>query len=236
VRCARYLRVSKVDQNPELQDDETRDFINKRNWNLTHTYLDHGISGSRERRPELDRMLSDARRKRFDAIVVWRSDRLFRSLRHMVVTLDELAGFGVAFSSVTEPFDTATASGRLLIHLVSAMAEFEKMVLVERTKAGVAAAVRRGAKVGRPRRNVNLEKARRLRDQGMTVREVASELQIGVATLHRAMGRATATAIAASLGNHVEGTGPVLGLQKGTELVGQEGFSKLPTKGGVKSL
>lgn len=190
MRCARYLRVSKSDQRPELQDDETKAFIERRGWKLTTTYLDHGVSGSRDRRPELDRMLSDARRGKFEILIVWKSDRLFRSLRHMVVTLDELAAMKIGFASVSEPFDSTTPSGRLLVHLVSAMAEFERAVMIERTKAGLAAAIRRGARPGRPRAHVDLDRARRLRSDGKTFKEVAGELGIGVATLHRAMSAA----------------------------------------------
>jgi DNA invertase Pin-like site-specific DNA recombinase len=191
MRCARYLRVSKLDQNPRLQEDETLEFAERRGWKLTATYVDHGVSGSRERRPELDKMLADARRKRFDVVLVWRSDRLFRSIRHMVVTLDDLAAMNVGFASVTEPFDTSTPSGKLLLHMMAAMAEFERSLLIERTRAGLAAAIRRGAKVGRPRVRVDLERARELRGQGRTIRDVAEELGIGVATLHRAMKAAT---------------------------------------------
>src|SRR5580658_7953083 len=108
-------------------------------------------------------------------------------IRNMVTTLDELTALGVNFVSVTEPFDTTTPSGRLLLHLVSAMAEFEKSILVERTKAGLAAAIRRGAKVGRRRVRVDLERARELRVEGKTLRDVAKELGIGTATLYRAL-------------------------------------------------
>lgn len=186
-RCSRYIRVSRSDQNPALQSDETGDFIERRGWVLHDTYLDHGISGSRDRRPELDRLLGDARRRRFDVLVVWRSDRLFRSLKHMVTTLDELSALGVAFVSVTEPFDTTCPSGRLLLHLVSAMAEFEKSLLVERTISGLRAAVRRGVKIGRPRVVVDVPRALALRAQGKSIRGVARELRIGAATLMRAL-------------------------------------------------
>jgi DNA invertase Pin-like site-specific DNA recombinase len=187
LRVAAYHRVSRSDQNPQLQQDEVADLVERRGWTLAKSYTDEGVSGSRDRRPELDRLLSDARRRRFDTLVVWRADRLFRSLRHMVTTLDELTALGVNFVSVTEPFDTTTPSGRLLLHLVSAMAEFEKSILVERTKAGLAAAIRRGAKVGRRRVRVDLERARELRVEGKTLRDVAKELGIGTATLYRAL-------------------------------------------------
>lgn len=187
MRCARYLRVSKLDQNPALQDDETKEFISRRGWKLTGTYIDHGISGSREKRPELDRLLQDAKRGKFDVLLVWKSDRLFRSLRHMVTTLDDLASLKVGFVSVTEPFDSTTPSGRLLVHLVSAMAEFERSIMIERTRAGIQAAKKRGARVGRPRVRVDLDRAYDLRERGKTLREVADELGVGVATLHRAI-------------------------------------------------
>ena len=187
MRAVRYLRVSRVDQNPELQDDATNDLIRHRGWKLVDTYVDHGVSGSRDRRPELNRMLADAKRGRFDLVVVYRSDRLFRSIKHMVTTLDDLAAMNVGFVSTSEPFDTSTPSGRLLLHMVSAMAEFERAILIERTKAGLVAAASRGAKIGRPRARVDVERATVLRSEGRTFRQIADELGVGVATLHRAL-------------------------------------------------
>ena len=191
LRAARYVRVSRLDQNPRAQEDETATFIERRGWQLTDTFVDHGVSGSRERRPELDRLLLDARKRRFDVLVVFRADRLFRSLKHMVVTLDELAALGINFASVNEPFDTTTPSGRLLLHLVSAMAEFEKAILVERTRAGVAAARRRGARIGRPRVHVDRDELHRLRDDKMSIRLIAKQLGVGTGTIQRALGKLT---------------------------------------------
>ena len=126
VRVARYLRVSKADQDPALQDDGTAELIAKRGWKLTETYTDHGISGMREKRPALDRLLRDARHRRMDVVIVWKADRLFRSLKAMVTTLDEWAALGVGFVSATEVFDSTTPQGKLLLHLTSAFAEFER--------------------------------------------------------------------------------------------------------------
>jgi DNA invertase Pin-like site-specific DNA recombinase len=192
IRAAAYHRVSRSDQNPQLQIDEVAELVERRGWALAKSYTDEGISGSRDRRPELDRLMVDARRRKFDLLVVWRADRLFRSLKHMVTTLDELAALGVGFVSVTEPFDTSTPSGRLLLHLVSAMAEFERSILIERTKAGLAAAIRRGVKVGRPRARVDLDRVRELREAGKTYRQIAVELGIGPGTIYRALARAAA--------------------------------------------
>lgn len=186
-RAARYLRVSRSDQNIDLQADETSGLIERRGWTLAATYDDQGISGTKDRRPALDRMLLAARRREFDVLVVYRADRLFRSLKHLVTTLDELGALGVDFVSCTEPFDTCTPQGRLLLHLVSAFAEFERGVLIERTKAGLDAARRRGKKLGRPRVSVDVREARRLRSAGFSIAKIAKRLGVGVGTLHRAL-------------------------------------------------
>jgi DNA invertase Pin-like site-specific DNA recombinase len=195
-RAARYLRVSRSDQNPALQADETGRLIAGRGWELVDTFLDHGVSGAKDRRPELDRLMEAAKQGAFDVLVVWKSDRLFRSLKHMVVALDELAALGIDFVSVTESFDTTTPQGRLLLHLVSSFAEFERSLLIERTRAGIEAARRRGAQIGRPRVRVDVERAVALRAQGRSIRQVARMLGCGAATLHRALaghdGRAAA--------------------------------------------
>jgi DNA invertase Pin-like site-specific DNA recombinase len=188
-KAARYIRVSRNDQRPALQSDETEDLIVRRGWQLVDTYLDQGVSGASANRQELDRMMAAARRKAFDVLVVWRSDRLFRSLRHMVVTLEELAALGIEYVSVTEPFDTTTPQGRLLIHLVSAFAEFERGVLIERTKAGLAAARRRGVRLGRPRVHLDVFKARAMRAHGKSLRVVARHFGVGASTLHRILSR-----------------------------------------------
>lgn len=104
-------------KDPALQDDETAELIANRGWKLTDTYTDHGVSGSRERRPELDRLLRDVRRRRIDVVLVWKADRLFRSLKAMVTTLDEWAALGVGFVSATEVFDSTTPQGKLLLHV-----------------------------------------------------------------------------------------------------------------------
>lgn len=182
---ARYLRVSRTDQKTDLQGDETADFIDRRGWTLVDTFTDEGISGSRDRRPGLDAMMKAARRRRFDILVVWRSDRLFRSLKHMVNTLEELTALGIDFVSVTEPFDTTTPQGRLLLHLVSAFAEFERQVLIDRVRSGLAAARRRGRIGGRPKVRVDIDKAVKLRAVGKTIPQVAKELGVSVATVKR---------------------------------------------------
>jgi DNA invertase Pin-like site-specific DNA recombinase len=190
LRVARYLRVSRHDQDTALQDDETSTFVKNRGWKLVETYKDHGISGAKDRRPSLDKLLADARKRKFDALIVYKADRLFRSLRHMVLTLDEFTALGIAFVSTTEPFDTSTPSGKLLLHIVSAMAEFERSLLIERVKSGVAAARRRGARLGRPQARLDMDRLRELRGQGLSVRKIAEHLGVGSSTVQRHLGGA----------------------------------------------
>lgn len=183
--AAIYLRVSRADQRSALQADETAELVTRRSWTLSKSYSDEGLSGATTKRPGFQMLLQDARRRKFDVLVVWRADRLFRSLRELIVTLDELAGLGIGFVSVTEPFDTTTPSGRLLLQLVGAFAEFERQVLIERTRSGLAAARRRGAQLGRPRREFNVARAIELRQRGSSIRDIAHALGVPIATMHR---------------------------------------------------
>jgi len=191
MRVASYLRVSRDDQSLDLQRDAVAELVARRKWKLAREFSDEGISGSHDRRPGLQALLSAvrARRRAFDVVVVYRSDRLFRSLRELVVTLDELAELGVGFVSTSEPFDTTSSAGRLLLQLVGAFAEFELSVLKERTAAGVAAARRRGVAIGRPRIVVDVLEARRLRQMRPPTpyATIAKRLRVGVGTLHRAL-------------------------------------------------
>ncbi len=138
-------------------------------------------------------MLEDAKRRRFDVLVVYRTDRLFRSLQELVTTLADLETYGVGFVSVTEPFDTSSSTGRLLMQLVGAFAEFERSVMIERTKSGLEAARRRGARIGRPKRQVDPAAIRALRARGATLDAIARELGVGKGTVHRALLELAAT-------------------------------------------
>ena len=184
-RAAIYARVSRNDQSIALQLDEASALVKGRGWELADTFHDEGISGTKTSRPALDRMLVDARRRRFDVLVVWRSDRLFRSLSEMIRTLEELAAWGVDFVSVREPFDTRSPTGKLLLHIVAAMAEFERAIIVERSIAGVAAARRRGVRIGRPRVDVDVTRARKMLRPGVSMQEVANALRVPRTTLAR---------------------------------------------------
>ena len=158
-----------------------------RGWSSSLLFADDGVSGSHGDRAAFKSMLAAARKRTFDVLVVYRSDRLFRSLTELVTTIDELAELGIGFVSVTEPFDTTTSSGRLLLQICGAFAEFERNVMIERTKSGLDAARRRGATLGRPRRVVDVGLVLRMRATGMENRAIARELEISEATLYRAL-------------------------------------------------
>lgn len=151
MRAAIYARVSTLDQEPENQLAELRRYITARGWTGVE-YVDRGVSGAKDRRPALDELLRDARRRRFDTLVVWRLDRLGRNLRHLIVLLEELQALGIAFVSLGEGIDATTPAGKLQMHILAAIAEFERARIAERVKAGMQRARAQGKRLGRPRK------------------------------------------------------------------------------------
>ncbi len=191
-RIAVYARVSTVNhgQNPELQLAEIREYAARRGWTIAGEYVDLGVSGSKESRPELNRMLKDAHLRRYDAVVVWKLDRLGRSLKHLVTTIEDLAAYGVSFVSLRDNLDLSTPSGRLMMHIIGAMAEFERELIKERVTAGIQAARKRGVRIGRPRTYVSPDKIRAMREEGTPWRAIAKRLNIGTGTALRALQQA----------------------------------------------
>src|SRR2546428_13329602 len=138
-RVAIYARVSTAHhgQDVRLQTGDLRQFAQARGWNLADEYIDKGVSGSTDSRPELNRLMADAKRRRFDIVLVWKLDRFGRSLRHLVNALAELESLGVSFISIKDNLDLSTPSGRLMFQIIGAMAEFERSLIQERVKAGL---------------------------------------------------------------------------------------------------
>jgi DNA invertase Pin-like site-specific DNA recombinase len=137
-QVALYARVSTLhNQDPEMQLEELRGYAGRRGWEIVEEFTDQGISGCKESRPALNRLMSDACRRRFDAILVWKIDRFGRSLKHLVNALAELAALGVAFISLRDNLDLSTPSGRLMFQIIGAMAEFERALIQERVRAGL---------------------------------------------------------------------------------------------------
>jgi DNA invertase Pin-like site-specific DNA recombinase len=190
-RIALYARVSTLNgQNPQLQLDELRQYAQARGWTVYSEYTDLGISGAKDSRPQLNRMLEDAHARKFDGIAVWKLDRLGRSLKHLVTTIDDLEHYGVAFVSLRDNIDMSTPSGRLMLHLLAAMAQFERSLIQERVVAGIASAKSRGVKFGRPKVYVSALKIQQLRDAGVPWVDVAKRLNAGKGTCQRALARA----------------------------------------------
>jgi len=149
-RAAIYARVSTSDQTCENQLLELRRFCEARGWQATE-YVDAGVSGAKDKRPALDALLKDAKRRRFDVLVCWRLDRLGRNLRHLVTMLEDLNHVGVAFVSLGEGIDCTTPAGKLQLHILAALAEFERERIRERVIAGLRRAKAQGKRLGRPR-------------------------------------------------------------------------------------
>ena len=181
-RAAIYARVSTLDQEPENQLTELRRYVQARGWTAKE-YVDHGISGAKEKRPALDALVKDATRRKVDVLVCWRLDRLGRNLRHLILLLDNLQAVGVAFVSLAEGIDATTPAGRLQLHVLGAIAEFERARIAERVKAGQARARAQGKKLGRPVATVPVERVRAV--QHLPVNAAAKVLNVSRSTVKR---------------------------------------------------
>jgi len=186
-RAALYVRTSTVDQHPETQLHDLRLFCQNRGLQIVREYVDHGFSGAKARRPELYRMMDDARRHRFNVVLVWSCDRLARSTKHLLQTLDELNGLGIQFLSQREAIDTDGPLGRAIIVIVSAMAELERCIIIERVRAGMRRARLEGRQIGRARLDVNREQVVEDRRLGMSLTQVSKKHGISRATVCRLM-------------------------------------------------
>ena len=181
-KAAIYARVSTLDQAPENQLQELRQYVQARSW-TAQEYVDRGISGAKDRRPALDALIRDAKRRRFDVLVCWRLDRLGRSLKHLVTLLDELQVLGIAFVSLAEGIDATTPAGKLQMHILAAIAEFERARIAERVTAGLARARANGQRLGRPYATIPVDRLAGV--QHLSVREAAEALSVSSSTVKR---------------------------------------------------
>jgi DNA invertase Pin-like site-specific DNA recombinase len=184
-RAALYARVSTQEQHVEPQLHALRAYAEARGLEIATEYVDDGVSGARGRRPSLDRLMADAQRRRFDAVCVVKLDRLGRSLHHLLTILGELDSFGVAFVSLDDAIDTSTAAGRLFMQMRGAFAEYELAMIRERTRVGLAAAKRRGKRLGRPKaiRGPDCFTLERRLHEGASLSAIARELGCAVSTV-----------------------------------------------------
>jgi DNA invertase Pin-like site-specific DNA recombinase len=189
-RVALYARVSTCNgQDPEMQLSELREYASRRGWSVTSEYVEQGISGSKESRPELNRLMADARRRKFDAVLVWKIDRFGRSLKHLVNALADLCAYGVAFISFRDNLDLSTPSGRLMFQIIGAMAEFERSLIQERVRAGLRNARAKGKKFGRPRAEVDADRVAELRREGLSWSQVCRSLNVSKGSAQRSVAR-----------------------------------------------
>jgi DNA invertase Pin-like site-specific DNA recombinase len=189
MRIGIYARVSTADKGQDvgLQVRELEAYAHARGWSIREIYVDEGVSGSQIKRPALDRLMAACRRRQLDAVLVWRLDRLGRSLKHLITTLDELRTLGVAFVSLHEQLDCTTATGQLLIHLLAAFAEFERAIIKERVRAGLQNARAKGRRLGRPTLSVDKLHLKQLRKQGLSIRQIAECLKISAGSVHKTL-------------------------------------------------
>lgn len=189
MRVALYARVSTTDQDADLQLVELRRYVGARGWEIGGEFVDRGVSGARSTRPALDQLRVAARRRDVDGVVVWRFDRFSRSITDLVASLEEFRALGVAFVSIHEQIDTSSPTGRVVFAVVAAMAEFEREILRERVRAGLARARERGVRLGRPPR-VDPSEVLRLRGLGFSFRSIAKQLGVSAQAVAKAYERA----------------------------------------------
>ena len=185
VRVAIYIRVSTLDQSTQLQRKELLEYIEHRGWELIEIY-DEKVSGATANRPQFQKMMADARKRRFDTLVCFKLDRLFRSVKGMVSTLEELQELGVAFISVQDQIDLTTAAGRFMMVILAAVSEMERSLILERVKTGIAHAKSKGVRFGRPVTRPD-EQIQELRKKGLSIRKIAKELKVAVGTVERSL-------------------------------------------------
>src|SRR5713101_4850584 len=181
-RVALYARVSTSNgqQDPEMQLRELREYADRRGWAIAEVYTDAGVSGAKDSRPALNRLMIDAKQRRFDAVLVWKLDRFGRSLRHLVNALAEIEALGIAFVSLRDNVDLTIPSGRLMFQIIGAMAEFERALIQERVKAGLRNARAKGVRLGRRKTPVNTSRVEVLRALGLSWRAIAKKLGVGL--------------------------------------------------------
>jgi len=186
-RAAIYGRVSTHDQSVDMQVTELTDYPERRGWQLVGQYLDCGVSGSKESRPALNRLMADALQRQFDVLLVWKIDGFGRSLKHLVNSLAELESVGVAFVSFRDSLDLGSPAGRLMAQLLGAISEFERSLITETVRAGIRNARNKGRTLGRPRLDVDCGRILRLKANGSSLRAISQQLGISVGSVHRAL-------------------------------------------------
>jgi DNA invertase Pin-like site-specific DNA recombinase len=190
MRAAIYARVSTLNgQDPSMQVRELEQFAVCRGWHVIDIYIDRGTSGAKDSRPELNRMMADASRRRFDAVLVWRFDRFARSVSHLLRALETFQSLGIEFVSLGESIDTSTPMGKMVFTVLGAVAELERSLIVERVRAGLRNARAKGKTLGRPHRELDLQRVAALRKVGQSWREIGKSMGVDPTLACRAFAR-----------------------------------------------
>ncbi len=187
MRVALYARVSTLNngQNPEMQLRELREYCERRSWEIAGEYVDNGISGAKDSRPELNRLMADAHKRRFDAVVCWKFDRFARSVSHLLRALETFKSLGIEFCSFSEQMDTSTPTGKMIFTVLGAVAELERSLIAERVRAGLRNAKAKGKKLGRPKAPITDSRLRELLSQDISFAAIGEQLGVSAATVCR---------------------------------------------------
>jgi DNA invertase Pin-like site-specific DNA recombinase len=185
MRCALYMRVSTGDQKTDMQRRELVELCSRRGWEIVAEYADIGVSGSKDSRPQLNRLMADAHKGRFNVIAVWKFDRFARSVSHLLRALETFQSLGIEFCSYSESIDTSSAYGKMVFTILGAVAELERSLTAERVKAGMKSASARGVRLGRRAVQVDAGEVHRRRAAGQTFESIAKELRVSLRTVYR---------------------------------------------------
>jgi DNA invertase Pin-like site-specific DNA recombinase len=195
LRVAIYARVSTDMQSVDMQLDALRQYCGNRGWDIHQVYSDQGISGTKVKRPALDQLMADARKRKFDSVLVWAFDRFARSTKHLLMALEEFKSVGIQFVSYQQNIDTAGPFGEFFFTVVAAFGQLERAMIVERVRSGLAAAKARGVRLGRRHTVVNTARVEILRGSGLSWGKVAAELGVSIPTIQRALHARSAVAV-----------------------------------------
>ncbi len=185
-RVAVYARVSTLEQSTENQLEDLRSYVQQRGWEIWQEYIDAGISGTKDSRPAINKLMNNARKRKFDTVLVWRFDRFARSTKHLVLALEEFKSLGIQFVSYQENVDTGSPLGNAIFTIIGAMAQLERDIIAERVKAGLRRAKNRGKRLGRPKGTAqDVKRIIRLKNEGLSLRQIARRLRISKSTVAR---------------------------------------------------
>jgi DNA invertase Pin-like site-specific DNA recombinase len=188
MKIAIYTRVSTQDQSVDMQIIDLRRYCDQRSLEVYKEYSDQGISGVKDRRPALDELMSDAKKKKFDAVLCWRFDRFARSTKHLITALEEFRHLGIEFISYHENIDTSSPLGKAMFTIVSAIAELERNILLERVRAGLKRAKENGAILGRPKRlDLDIKELQKMRKKGLSFRQIAKQVKACPGTVYKSL-------------------------------------------------